>query len=160
MPTSDRPICGVGAAILDDGRLLLVKRGKPPNEGLWAVPGGKVTWGETMPDAVRREIKEETSLDINVGGVVWVGESIGPGEPAEWHYCLVDFDAVVIAGQARAATDAADLGWFTLVEARKLPLTSTMPALLEALEQEGAFAIPPRSASGRTIPPPGGEQRS
>jgi 8-oxo-dGTP diphosphatase len=135
MPTSDRPICGVGAAILDEGRLLLVKRGKPPNEGQWAVPGGKVSWGETMPDAVRREIKEETSLDINVGEVVWVGESIGPGEPPAWHYCLVDFHAVITGGEARAEDDAADVGWFTFDEARKLPLTSTMPALLDALQR-------------------------
>lgn len=111
-----------------------------------------------MPDAVRREIKEETGLEINVGEVVWVGESIGPGEPVEWHYWLVDFHAVVTGGEARAGDDAADLGWFTLEEARKLPVTSTMPALLEALEQEKAFGDPPRPASGRTVPPQPGEQ--
>ena len=77
--------------MVEDGRILLIQRGRPPGEGLWAVPGGKVQFGEAMADAVRREVFEETGLQTRPGRVVWVGDSIGPGEPPAWHYCLVDF---------------------------------------------------------------------
>lgn len=143
MPTSDYPICGVGAAIVEDGRILLVKRGRPPNTGMWAIPGGKVHLGETMTAAVIREIREETGLDVAVGGVVWAGESIGPGNPPAWHYCLVDFLVVRVGGVARAADDADDLGWFSFDEALRLPLTSTMPALLDALQNPSPHLLPP-----------------
>ena len=118
---------------MDGDRLLLIQRGREPGRGLWAVPGGKVDLGERLVDAARREVKEETGLDIEVGGVVWVGESIGPGSPPAWHYALIDFVGTVVGGTLDVGDDAADAGWFTLAEARRLPLTPTMPALLDLL---------------------------
>lgn len=131
---SDRPIPGVGVAVVDDGRILLVQRGREPGRGLWAVPGGKVDMGETLVEAARREAREETGLDVEVEEVVWAGESIGPGHPPEWHYVLVDFRARRTGGHPVAGDDAARVGWFSVEEARRLPLTPTMPALLDELE--------------------------
>jgi ADP-ribose pyrophosphatase YjhB (NUDIX family) len=135
MPIDSRaPICGVGAVIVNGGRVLLIRRGRPPQAGHWAIPGGKVRLGETMTAAVKREVMEETGLEVEVGDVVWAGESIGPGTPPEWHYCLVDFEARVVAGdEVHAADDALEVGWYTLDEARSLDLTGTMPMLLDVL---------------------------
>lgn len=134
---SERPIPGVGVAVVADGRLLLVKRGREPGRGLWAVPGGKVETGEELTATARREVAEETGLEVVVEDVVWVGESIGPGDPPAWHYVLIDFIGRVIGGEAVAADDADELGWFTDQEARRLPLTPTMPGLLDRLVEAG-----------------------
>lgn len=131
---SERPIPGVGVAVMDGERILLVQRGRHPGRGMWAVPGGKVELGESLIDAARREVREETGLDIEVGPVVWVGESIGPGQPPEWHFALIDFVGSVVGGHLTAGDDAAGAGWFTLAEARELPLTPTMPGLLDVLD--------------------------
>ena len=133
MPTEDRPVCGVGVAVVNEGKLLLVQRGRPPGEGLWAVPGGKVRLGEPMREAARREALEETGLDIEVGHLVWAGDSIGPGDPPDWHFCLVDFLGSVVGGELMAGDDAAQVRWVRLEEVSLLPLTATMPSLIEAL---------------------------
>lgn len=123
--------------MVEDGRVLLVMRGREPNRGLWAVPGGKVDLGESVHEAVRREVAEETGLVVEVGDVLWVGESIGPGRPPQWHYVLVDFLARLLSGEAAAADDADAVGWFDVDEALQLPLTPTMPALLARLVELG-----------------------
>jgi 8-oxo-dGTP diphosphatase len=120
--------------VVDDGRLLLVRRLNAPREGLWAVPGGKVEFGETLAESARREVKEETGLEVEIGEVIWVGETLGPGDPPAWHYVLVDFMGTVVGGHLEAGDDAAEVAWFSLTDARDLPLTPTMPGLLEALE--------------------------
>jgi ADP-ribose pyrophosphatase YjhB (NUDIX family) len=124
----------VGAVVIESGRLLVIKRGRPPAQGLWAVPGGKVAWGETMRATARREVKEETGLEVEVGEVVWAGDSIGPGAPPDWHYCLVDFLASPVGGDLMAGDDAADARWVTRAEAEALPLTATMPSLMAVLK--------------------------
>lgn len=131
-----RPVCGVGGVMFEDGRLLLVQRGRPPGEGLWAVPGGKVRFGETMADAVRREVLEETGLRVRPDRVIWAGDSIGPGEPPAWHFCLVDFACAVEGGDLLAGDDAAAIAWVPLGDARDYPLTPTMSGLLDLLDLE------------------------
>lgn len=142
---SDVPRPGVGVAIVDGDKILLVQRGREPGLGLWAVPGGKVEWGETLKAAAAREVLEETGLDVRVGGIIWVGESIGPGELPAWHFVLVDFVGWSVGGTLQPADDAADAAWFTLDEARALPLTPTMPPLLDLL---GPHLLPAGGASG------------
>ena len=103
----------VGAVAVRDGALLLIRRGSPPGEGLWSVPGGRVQRGETLAEAVRRELEEETGLDGEVGETVGWTELIGRRR----HYVVVDF-WVTVASRATpiAGTDAADAAWVSLDE--------------------------------------------
>jgi len=122
-------VVGVGVAVVDEGRILLVKRGNEPNRGLWAVPGGKVRRGERLVDTARREALEETGLDVQVGEVVWVGEHIDDTH----HIVLVDFAARVVGGRLQPGDDAVEASWVALDEAEALDLTPTMYELLDTL---------------------------
>ena len=109
----DRPIVGVGAVIVDQGRVLLVKRGSPPLLGEWSLPGGVVELGETLRAAAEREALEETGLIVKAGEVLEVLDRIIPGKDAapQYHYVLIDFLCIVKGGELRAGGDAADVHW-------------------------------------------------
>lgn len=115
--------------VVEDGRILLVKRAREPRRGRWAVPGGKVRFGETMSDAAAREALEETGLEVIVGDRVWVGEIIEEG----LHLVIVDFMAEVAGGILRAGDDADRAEWVAVSEVREYPLTTTMYDLLDTL---------------------------
>ncbi|MFB3049880.1 MAG: NUDIX hydrolase [Acidimicrobiia bacterium] len=127
------PIPSVGAVMIDDGRILVVHRGRGAYAGLWAVPGGRQRRGETMQEAVRREVREETGLVVEVGDPVWIGDIIDPADPPSYHYTVVDFTAFAIGGELEAGDDASDARWVDLDEVRGLPLTPTMFELLTEL---------------------------
>ncbi|MFI0411076.1 NUDIX hydrolase [Actinomadura sp. 3N508] len=118
----------VGGIVRDgDGRLLMVRRGRPPGEGLWSIPGGRVEPGEDDPAAVARELKEETGLDVVARGKVGSVERPGPeGVVYEIH----DYAAAVIGGILRAGDDASEVRWIPPEELRDLPVTD---GLLDAL---------------------------
>lgn len=124
--TSGPELC-VGAVVVRDGAILLIRRGSPPGEGLWSVPGGRVNKGETLAEAVRRELREETSLDGEVGQAVGWTELIGRRR----HYVVVDY-WVTVAPDAvpTAATDASDAAWVALDDLEKWDLVD---GLLEFL---------------------------
>lgn len=126
---SEHPVVGVGVVLVEDGRILLIQRGREPRKGLWAVPGGKVRHGEPMKDAARREMMEETGLEVEVGGVVWVGEVIEDGH----HLVLIDFSGTRTGGELRPGDDADDVRWVALDEAAEYPLTLTMHDLVDTL---------------------------
>lgn len=108
-----RPIVGVGVAVLRDGRVLLVRRGKPPNEGAWSLPGGAQELGETAEDAARRELLEETGLIVGRLHLAANVDSIhrDPDGRVRWHYTILDFAAEWAGGEARAGGDAAEVAW-------------------------------------------------
>ncbi|MFN4089003.1 MAG: NUDIX hydrolase [Alphaproteobacteria bacterium] len=108
-----RPIVGVGAVVWRDDRVLLIQRGKPPRLGEWSIPGGAQEVGETVEAAARREVREETGVEIEITGFLAVVDAIRPdGEGRiRSHYTLLDFSAEWISGEARPGDDAADCRW-------------------------------------------------
>jgi mutator protein MutT len=108
-----QPIVSVGAVIVDEARVLLIKRGQAPLQGRWSLPGGVVEVGETLRDALVREVREETGLDVDVGEVLDVLERIERAADGriEYHYVIIDYHCRVRGGDLACASDAADARW-------------------------------------------------
>ncbi|MFC4050527.1 MULTISPECIES: NUDIX hydrolase [Actinomadura] len=118
----------VGAVVRDDrGRLLMVRRGRPPGEGLWSIPGGRVEPGEDDAAALARELREETGLDVEPLALAGTVERPGPGGVT---YEIHDYTAAVTGGTLRAGDDAAEAGWIPPERIPELPVT---PGLVDAL---------------------------
>jgi 8-oxo-dGTP diphosphatase len=129
----------VGAVVRDEsGRLLLIRRGHPPGEGLWSLPGGRVEPGESDVAAVARELQEETGLRAEIGELVGVLSRPGPGDVV---YDIYDYAATASGGTLRPGDDAADVRWVDDAELRTLPTTT---GLLDALTEWGVL---PRTAT-------------
>jgi ADP-ribose pyrophosphatase YjhB (NUDIX family) len=133
MTIGETPVPGVGVVLRKGNRVLLVRRSRPPGEGLWAVPGGRVGLGETLQAAAAREVREETGLEVEVGEVIWAGESIGPGHPPAWHYVIIDFLGRVTGGSLQVGDDAAEVAWVALDEIGDYAMPATMPMMLARL---------------------------
>ena len=124
----------MGAVIKDDrGRLLLIRRGHAPGAGLWSLPGGRVEPGETDTEALVREMREETGLEIEAGQLI--GRVRRPG-PDGAVLDIRDYAATVVGGTLRAGDDAADARW---VDASELASLSVTEGLLEALTSWGVL---------------------
>jgi 8-oxo-dGTP diphosphatase len=120
-----RPLIGVGIVVWHGDRVLLIRRGKPPRLGQWSLPGGAQKLGETVAEAARREVLEETGLAIEVGEVLAVVDLIErDGERVRYHYTLIDFGAEAPGSELRPGGDAADARWFGLDELPRLGLWS------------------------------------
>ncbi len=125
----------VGAVIQDsDGRLLLVRRGHPPNEGAWSIPGGRIEPGESDTEALAREVLEETSLTVTVGPLVGTIDRPGPGGSAV--YEIRDYACTVTGGVLAPGDDATDARWVSGSELAELPLTT---GLVETLREWGVL---------------------
>ena len=128
------PKIAVAAVAFDDqDRVLLAKRGREPAMGRWSVPGGKVELGETLAQACAREMLEETGLDVRVGERVAVVERIGQDESGgvSYHYVIHDYLVEIIGGTLAAASDASEVGWFTLGELDSMPVTDGLEQVLK-----------------------------
>jgi 8-oxo-dGTP diphosphatase len=120
----ERPLIGVGAIIIDGDKVVLIKRGHPPLEGEWSIPGGVLEVGETMREGVVREAREETGLLVEPLDLLGVYDRVLRDDRGQvlYHYVLVDFLCRSISGSLRAAGDAAEAAWFTRKEVAALPL--------------------------------------
>jgi 8-oxo-dGTP diphosphatase len=111
---SRSPILGVGAVIWNDRQeIVLIRRGKAPRRDEWSIPGGHLEWGESLHDAILREVMEETGLTVAIAGLIDTVDLItrdATGE-ATRHYVLIDFAARLIAGELTAGSDAAEARW-------------------------------------------------
>jgi len=114
----ERPIVGVGAVIVNDGRVLLVRRGHEPLKGEWSLPGGAVEVGETLRTAVAREVREETGLDVDVGPIVEVLDRIRLDDEGRvrYHFVLIDYLCRPVGGSLACASDADEARWAVLDE--------------------------------------------
>jgi len=120
----ESPLVGVGAVIVEQSRVLLIRRGQPPLLGEWSLPGGVLECGETLREAVVREAREETGLVVETGEMLGVYERVirgGEGR-VRYHYVLIDFLCRPVGGDLNAGSDAADVRWFTRDELPALNL--------------------------------------
>lgn len=129
----DKPRVAVGAVVIHNGCILLVKRGKPPANDEWAIPGGSVELGETLQIAAEREIYEETGITIQAHKVIYTFDSIiKEGNRIRFHYVILDFEASYVAGEPQAGDDVQKAGWFGPEEVATLGVnTRTLDLLTE-----------------------------
>jgi len=122
-----KPVVGVGAIILDGDKILLEKRRNPPSKGKWTIPGGLVDLGETIEQAVIREVKEETKLEVYEPRLVDVVNyiSLGEKDAVKYHFVIVDYLVTVKSGKPKAASDAAALKWVPFNEVEEYDLTES-----------------------------------
>ena len=109
----DRPVVGVGAVIVHEDRVVLVQRAHEPLKGEWSLPGGAVELGETLADALVREVREETGLDVLVGPIVDVVDRIHRTADGlvEYHFTVVDYLCEAVGGELARGSDAGAVRW-------------------------------------------------
>jgi 8-oxo-dGTP diphosphatase len=121
-----QPLVGVGAIIVENGRVLLIKRGKAPLLGHWSIPGGMLELGETLRQGAEREALEETGLVVRATDLLGVFDRIVPDETKRtlYHYVLIDFLCERVSGDVQSAGDASDARWFLPEELATLQLAA------------------------------------
>lgn len=132
-PELNLPTVGVGAVIWNArGEVLLILRGRSPREGEWSILGGKVETGEKLQDALKREVREETDLEIEIVDFLDVVEL----EEDDRHFLLIDFTARVISGEARAGSDAKEVRWVPRAELASYALWSETTRIIALSAQQ------------------------
>ena len=121
----DQPIVGIGAVIINEGKIALIKRGSEPSKGKWTIPGGLVELGETLEQSVIRETKEETGLDVENPRLIDVVSNVDLDEKGKvkYHYVIIDYLVHVKNGTAKASSDAEELRWVPFEEVEDYDLT-------------------------------------
>ncbi|HID29211.1 MAG TPA: NUDIX domain-containing protein [Desulfobacterales bacterium] len=129
----DKPQVAVGAIVMRDNKVLLVKRSQPPGKGLWAVPGGRVELGETLQEAAEREVREETGITVRARNPVCALDLIDRDDAGRvrFHYVIVDIVADYVGGKANPNDDASEVRWATSQEMEELPTSKTTKELLK-----------------------------
>ncbi len=132
----EAPIVGVGAVVINNGQVLLVRRANEPNRGQWSIPGGTVELGETLGEAATREVREECGVEIEPGGVLDTFDLIRRDQAGrlQYHYVLIDLAARYVSGEPTAGTDALEVRWVEEAQFDQLEITPRLlPVLRRAL---------------------------
>ncbi len=129
------PQVGVGAVVFHENKILLVKRARPPAQGQWAIPGGRLEVGETLQRAAEREILEEAGICIRARHPLYTFDMIERDDDGSvrFHYVIVDLAAEYLSGEPRASDDATEARWLSADELRSLPVSNQTLALLREL---------------------------
>ena len=132
------PVVAVGAIVIDKGAILLVKRDREPAKGLWSLPGGRVEVGESLREALVREVREETGIEVDVDGMIGTAERIVRNDEGviAFHYVILDYVCTARSVDIKAGDDAAEVRWVPVGEIADLQLTA---GLLEFLADRGVL---------------------
>lgn len=127
------PVVGLGAVVWHEGKVLMIKRGQPPRAGIWSLPGGGQMLGETVEEGIRRELREETGVEVDLLGLVAVVDSVQRDAAGQvlYHYTIIDYAARWRSGATVAGDDAADAAWFTPKELAQLTLWEETMRVIE-----------------------------
>jgi ADP-ribose pyrophosphatase len=131
----DVPRVGVGAVVIKDSKVLLVRRGIPPSEGLWAIPGGHVELGETLQETAERETLEETRIVIKAGDPIYAFDLIEQDDSGRirFHFIVVDVKGEYVSGEPRGSDDALEARWLSWEEIENLPVSQNTLKLLKTI---------------------------
>jgi mutator protein MutT len=133
----ERPIIGIGGVVISDGCVLLARRSRPPLQGQWSIPGGILEVGETLIEGVRRELAEETGIEVRVRNLIDVFERIDrdPSGKMHYHFVVLDYLCEAVQGNARAGSDVSEVAWAAPSELKNYSLTETASrVILKAFE--------------------------
>jgi ADP-ribose pyrophosphatase YjhB (NUDIX family) len=146
----DRPVVGVGGVVIHNSCVLLIRRGSPPLHGEWSIPGGTLELGESILEGIRRELQEETGIEVRVLGLIEVFDRIFRDSAGriQYHFVIVDHLCELISGSASAASDVSDTAWVREDELGKYSLTEVATRVVRK-----AFAM---AASFDSAKPPMG----
>lgn len=148
------PRVGVGGVIVQDGRAVIVRRGQEPRKGEWSLPGGLVELGESLIDATRREIQEETGLDVEVGALVEMFDRIHRDAEGRirYHFVIADYLCVPVGGTLVAGSDVTDARWVSVDEIERYLINPHAAAVLRrglAIAETHAAGPKPQAPSPR-----------
>jgi 8-oxo-dGTP diphosphatase len=129
----EHPLVGVGGVVIVENRVLLIRRGGPPLEGEWSIPGGMLEVGESLRDGVRRELQEETGLEVRVHDLIEAFDRIMPDAAGKWryHFVILDYLCEATSGAARAGSDVVDVAWAFEEELTRFSLTPTATRVIK-----------------------------
>jgi mutator protein MutT len=134
----DHPLVGVGVLIIENRKILLVKRGNEPNKGLWSIPGGLIKLGESPEEAAIRELKEETGLNAIIEKLLGVFNIIIKDNDGriKYHYVIIDYIGKLIGGELKPGDDVLDAKWFDISELKNIQISPTVIKALEKIKKE------------------------
>ena len=127
----------MGGVVIAEERVLLIRRGGPPLEGEWSIPGGTLELGESLKEGVQRELEEETGMEVRVGELIEAFDRIFPDEKAgaarpRYHFVILDYLCEAVSGTARAGSDVTDVAWAREDELAQYSLTPTATRVIRA----------------------------